>query len=118
MGGGMVDFDPKRKGDYLWFGITERMRDSICLFYYNLDIEATVQLPSLRVKQCRPIDLWEPRQVQAVTALERYDDAIWRAANALLDVRITFMRYDVKRRLQQGELLSSMKNLPPGCYVL
>jgi hypothetical protein len=48
---------------------------------------------------------------------EKFDYTIWRAANAILDVRLEAMKLEIKSRLDQGEELNSIRYLGPGCYV-
>ena len=48
---------------------------------------------------------------------ETFDYTIWRAANAILDLRLEAMKLEIKSRLDQGEELNSIRYLGPGCYV-
>jgi len=47
---------------------------------------------------------------------ETFDYTIWRAANAILDVRSEDMRLEIKARLDTGEKFDEIPYLGPGCY--
>ena len=115
--GGLADFHNQYKEDFLWFGITERMTESMCLFYYTLKLNPE-PMPHERFKPCRPTTFWEPRHIQWVETHEQFDYAVWRAANAILDVRLEKMRLEIQARLDQGETLESIPYLAPGCFPM
>lgn len=115
--GGLVDFDETYREDYIWFGITERMQESMCLFYYTLKLDpAPTGMPHERYKKCRPTAYWEERHFQWVHEHEKFDYAIWRAGNAILDVRIEAMKLEIQAFLDAGESLESIRYLGPGCF--
>lgn len=123
--GGFVDADPMRyKLDYIWFGITERMHESMCLFYYTFQNSTSIQphhapdMTNERFKPCRPKALWQDHHAQKVKEREPYDYTIWKVANAIMDVRILLMQRDVERRMANGETLESISYLAPRCYPL
>jgi len=37
--GGLIDYNPVHKEDFVWFAITERFTESMCLFYYRFEVE-------------------------------------------------------------------------------
>lgn len=88
--------------DFLWFGITERMEESTCLFYHALNVRPLVRTPRARVMDCPPTSWWTEKHREEVRRLEPYDYAVWRAANAILDVRMIKMRYEVRRKMEDG----------------
>ena len=45
--GGLIDYDPVHKEDFVWFAITERFSDSMCLFYYHFKIEPVKEKAAL-----------------------------------------------------------------------
>jgi len=45
--GGLVDFDERYKEDFIWFSVTERMKESLCLFYYKFKINPVQERKSL-----------------------------------------------------------------------
>ena len=88
--------------DFLWFGITERMEESTCLFYHALNVRPLARTPRARVMDCPPTSWWTEEHREEVRRLEPYDYAVWRAANAILDVRVIKMRYEVRRKMEDG----------------
>lgn len=113
--GGLADFHTTYREDFIWFGITERMQESMCLFYYTLKLDP-LPIPHTRFKECRPTDFWEERHFQWVREHEKFDYAIWRAGNAVLDVRLEAMRLEIQARRGAGESLDSIRYLAPGCF--
>ena len=113
--GGLMKFNEAHDEDYIWFGITERMQESMCLFYYNLKLDP-LPMPHTRFKRCRPTSFWEERHFQWVREHEQYDYAVWRASNAILDVRVQLMKLDIQARIDSGESLDSIRFLAPGCF--
>ena len=113
--GGLEDFHETYREDFVWFGITERMQESMCLFYYTLKLEPQ-PMPHERFKTCRPAALWEKRHIARLHETEKFDYTIWRAANAILDVRMEWMRIDIDNRLAAGEAMESIAYLAEGCY--
>ena len=45
--GGLIDFNPTHKEDFVWFAITERFSESMCLFYYHFEIPPVEEKTSL-----------------------------------------------------------------------
>jgi hypothetical protein len=45
--GGLIDFNPVHKEDFVWFAITERFKESMCLFYYYFEAEPVEERKSL-----------------------------------------------------------------------
>jgi len=88
--------------DFLWFGITERMEESTCLFYHALNVRPLVRTPRARVMDCPTTSWWTEKHREEVRRLEPYDYAVWRAANAIMDVRMIKMRYEVRRKMEDG----------------
>lgn len=88
--------------DFLWFGITERMHESVCLFAYTLGVSMPKQgAPRARIMACPTTSWWTESHRDEVRAKEPYDYAVWRTANAILDVRIVKMKSDVQQRLEK-----------------
>ncbi|KAL9187000.1 hypothetical protein ACHAXT_010720 [Thalassiosira profunda] len=92
--------------DFLWFGITERMKESACLLYYTLGVKPLPETPEHRVMKCSPTSWWSEEHREEVRRRERADYAVWRAANAILDVRVLKMREDVRAKLEDSKSLS------------
>ena len=113
--GGLQNFNFTYREDYIWFGITERMHESMCLLYYTLRLPPQPMRRD-RFKNCRPISIWEDRHIQWAHENEKFDYTIWRVANAILDVRMEWMRLDVEARLNRGESLEDMPYIAAGCY--
>ena len=68
------------------------------------------------MKKCRPLTFWTEEQKQKFIAKEDFSYTVWRAANAIMDVRMEDMRLDIKSRLDNGETLEEMKFVGPDCY--
>ena len=47
--GGLIDYNPVHKEDFVWFAITERFSESMCLFYYYFQVEPVEEKTSLYV---------------------------------------------------------------------
>lgn len=92
--------------DFLWFGITERMKESACLLYYTLGVKPLPKTPEHRVMKCSPTSWWSEEHREEVRRREPADYAVWRAANAILDVRVLKMREDVRAKLEDSKSLS------------
>ena len=105
-GDGKNDINGGSEPDFLWFGITERMEESICLYYYVLGVMPLKRLPRARIMDCPPTSWWTEEDREEVRRLEPYDYAVWRAANAILDVRITMMREEVRRKMTEDTTTS------------
>lgn len=89
--------------DFLWFGITERMHESTCLLFYALGVKPLPEIPRERVVNCSPTSWWNNEERHIVREREQADYAIWRTANAMLDVRVWMMREEVIRKMENGE---------------
>jgi len=113
--GGLIDYHPKHKEDFVWFAITERFSESMCLFYYRFEIDPVEEKRSLH-KPCRPLTFWKEDQKKTHIQNEDFDYHIWRAANAILDVRMEDMRLEIKARIAAGEKLKDIPYLGPECY--
>jgi len=114
--GGLIDYHPEHKEDFVWFAITERFSESMCLFYYHFEIPPTKEKKAL-MKPCRPLAFWTEEQKQRFIDKEDFSYTVWRAANAIMDVRLENMRLQIKGRLDAGEKLEDMPYVGPGCYV-
>jgi hypothetical protein len=101
-GGSTDDIDGGSEPDFLWFGITERMQESICLYYYSLGVMPLKRAPRARIMDCPPTSWWTEEHREEVRRLEPYDYAVWRAANAILDVRTIVMREEVRRKMAEN----------------
>lgn len=95
--------------DFVWFGVTERMKESTCLFYYTLNVKPLAEIPALRVMNCPPTSWWTEEHRDEVKRRERADYAVWRAANSILDARMLKMREDVRSKLENEQGLTSKK---------
>lgn len=69
------------------------------------------------MKPCRPLAFWTEEQKKKFIDKEDFSYTVWRAANAILDVRMQDMRLQIKARLDAGEKLEDMPYVGPGCYV-
>ena len=45
--GGLIDYHPESKEDFVWFAVTERFKESMCLFYYRFQVEPVEEKHSL-----------------------------------------------------------------------
>ena len=54
--GGLIDYSTDVKSDFVWFAVTERFEESMCLFYYRFDVEPVNEKHSRQIK-CRPLQL-------------------------------------------------------------
>lgn len=84
--------------DILWFGITERMVESTCLLFHMLNVKPFT-VPRSRVVNCPPTSWWTTKHREEVKKREPGDYAVWRVANAILDVRIERMKKEIHSRL-------------------
>jgi hypothetical protein len=81
------------------------MHESVCLFAYALGVSMPKQgAPRARVMACPTTSWWTQSQRDEVRAKEPYDYAVWRTANAILDVRIMKMKSDVQQRLENKDI--------------
>jgi hypothetical protein len=97
--------------DFIWFGITERMKESTSLFYYYFRVPPLEQVPDARVQSCRPTAWWSDMDKATVKEREPADYALWRAANAIMDVRIMKMQMEIQAKLDDGESKESMPHV-------
>lgn len=74
--------------EFLWIGITERMDESLRLLFTLLNVASLPSLKSERVVNCRPTQFWSEGDKAVVREREGADYAVYRAANALLDIRL------------------------------
>ena len=61
-----------------------------------------------RVQECRPNSWWTDADQVAVIHREPADYAVWRAANAIMDVRIEKMKLEIQELLRAGETRESL----------
>jgi len=101
---------------FAWFGITERMAESTCLFFYTFNVTATT-IPKARVMPCRPTNWWSQHDRDVVAEREPLDYAVYRAANAILDVRLLKMKRDIQAQLDAGATLAEMPHVGSGCFI-
>ena len=94
--------------DFLWFGITERMKESTLLFYFQFKLAPLPKTPVHRIQECRPNSWWTDENKKVVIEREPADYAIWRAANAILDVRVEKMKIEIQSLLDAGETKESL----------
>jgi len=113
--GGLIDYNEVHKEDFVFFLVTERFKESLCLFYYRFEVEPVPEKHSL-YKPCRPLTFWEEKQKEFHIKNEQFDYTVWSAANAILDVRMEDMRLEIKARLDAGEKLEEIPFLGDGCY--
>lgn len=102
--------------DFLWFGITERMQESTCLFYYQFKAKPLKKTPIARVQDCRPNGWWTAEDRETVKEREPADYAVWRAANAIMDIRLMKMKMEIQARLDAGETEETMPYVQRGCF--
>jgi len=102
--------------DFIWFGITERMQESMCLFYFQFKAKPLKKTPDARVQDCRPNSWWNEEDRNTVKEREPADYAVWRAANAIMDVRLTKMKMEIHDRIIAGETEETMPYVQRGCY--
>ena len=88
-----------RSNDMMWVGVTERMHDSMCLLHYQLQLP-WVQTPGKRIQSCRPTSYWSPTDKENFYKREPLMLAVSRAANAVLDIHLAKMKYELLQ-LQQ-----------------
>ena len=94
--------------DFVWFGITERMKESTTLFYYQFKAKPLPQTPIHRVQDCRPNSWWTSKDREIVKEREPADYAVWRVANAIMDVRMEKMKMEIQKLLNKGETKESL----------
>lgn len=93
--------------DYIFFGITERMHDSMCLFYYTFRKEPPKKLKgelafTNRVMSCKTNSWWTDEDKAIVREREVGDYAIWRAANVIMDIWLLRVRKEIIDDIFQG----------------
>ncbi|KAL7542858.1 hypothetical protein ACHAXR_012162 [Thalassiosira sp. AJA248-18] len=91
--------------DMLWFGITERMKDSTCLFFYTLNVKPLKETPQARVMKCSPTSWWTEEHREEVKRKCPADYSVWRAANAILDVRMKKMQLEIHHKMENEQSL-------------
>ena len=94
--------------DFLWFGITERMKESVVLYYYTFRLKPFPRVPKARIQDCRPTSWWTEQDKAIVREREPADFALWRAANAIMDVRMEKLKMEVRAKLEAGETKESL----------
>ena len=63
-----------------------------------------------------PVLWWSEEDRETVKTKEPADYAVWRAANAIIDVRVTRMKLEIQVRLGTGETEASMPYVSRGCF--
>ncbi len=105
--------------DFLWFGITERMKESTCLLFHTLRTKPVKEVPRERVVKCPPTSWWTEEHRKEIRRREPADYAVWRAANAILDVRVLRMIHDLQEILNEEQTYRSTKEkMIPGQQFL
>jgi len=94
--------------DFIFFGLTERMKESTSLFYYYFKAKPLPKTPNHRVQSCRPNSWWTSENKEEVIRREPADYAVWRAANAIMDVRMEKMKMEIQTLLNAGETKESL----------
>ncbi len=94
--------------DFIWFGITERMKESTILFYYTFKSAPLPKTPIHRIQDCRPTSWWSSENREEVRRREPADYALWRSANAVMDVRMEKMKMEIQSLLDAGETRESL----------
>ena len=59
---------------------------------------------------------WTEEQKERFIGNEGFSYTVWRAANAIMNVRVEDMNLQIKARLDAGGKLEDMKFVAPGCY--
>jgi hypothetical protein len=115
---GGIDTFNSPDDDMLWFGITERLPESLCLLHYRLQIPWH-EMPKERVQECRPTTFWTEESKQTFYASEPLLMDLHRAANAVLDVQVAKMKHEIRSR--RGEVAANdttrYPHVPASCYV-
>ncbi len=86
------------------------------IYFWFLLIDLTINFIQFRHKKCRPLNFWTEEQKEKFIGNEGFSYTVWRAANAIMDVRMEDMNLQIKARLDAGEKLKDMKFVAPGCY--
>ena len=103
-----VTHPASREPDFLWFGITERMTESTCLLFYALNAKP-ITVPRARVVNCSPTSWWTSQDRAEVQRREHGDYAVWRVANAILDIRLEKMQREINQKLEDEALSAEDK---------
>mmetsp|Transcript_2310 Transcript_2310/g.5201 ORF Transcript_2310/g.5201 Transcript_2310/m.5201 type:complete len:535 (-) Transcript_2310:170-1774(-) len=128
--------------DYIFFGITERMKDTMCLFFYTFRAsppkevlqEGDLSLKR-RVMSCKTNSWWTPKDRAIVHEREKPDYAMWRSANVVMDIWLERVRREIIDTFFDGNMkaadmdMSLDKNkqrerkvlpdyIAPGCFGL
>lgn len=102
-------------GDMIWFGITERMPESMCLFHYQFQIP-WITTPTKRFQDCRPTRFWTDEHRAQFRKLQPLDYTVHRVANAILDLKTYKMRQELwSQIIQQNKTLASMPFTTEDC---
>lgn len=104
--GGVTTPTRLQEFDMWWFGVTERMHESMCLLHYQLQIPF-VETPMERVMPCRPLSAWSEADKALVVEREVRGYSLLRAANAILDVRVAKMCHALGNDEKAASLLPS-----------
>lgn len=90
----------------VWFGITERMEESICLLHYTLKVPYQTTTPTNRVQVCRPTNWFQDEGHRAlIVQRESLEYAIHRVANAIMDLRLAQMCEKIRSDTTKSKLL-------------
>ena len=79
----------------IWIGITERMKESMCLFHKMVDYPYK-ETPRRRYKGCRPISYYDEQYKVHLRQTEIVNYAISNAAHAILDIRMAKLCRDLR----------------------
>jgi hypothetical protein len=110
-----ANHDMNGEYDFLWFGITERVSESLCLLFYTLQLNAAAPHRE-RVMNCRPTMFWSDQERLEVQRREPLDYAVYRSANAIMDVRLLKMHREIQEALTAGKSLEDMPHVGSGCF--
>lgn len=64
--------------DFVWFGITERMKESVVLFYYTFRLKPVKKTPKARIQECRPTCEFVLYIVYIALFLWHLSSSVWR----------------------------------------
>ena len=100
--------------DYIFFGITERMSDSMCLFYYTFrkpppeSLEKELSFKH-RVMSCKTNSWWTDEDKAIVKEREQPDYAIWRSGNVIMDIWLERVRREIINDFFDGDVQAATK---------
>ena len=83
-------------------------KESTALFYFQFRVAPLRRTPVHRVQECRPNSWWTVENREVVKEREPADYAVWRAANAIMDVRMEKMKMEIRSLLRAGATRESL----------